>query len=91
MGEKPENKKRIGNVSGAEWHKHMENGEVIKSYSFQRSYKDREGKYQNSGFFGFADLLVLKQIIAEFIQEGRSEQNSVQAVKDTFVLDRVPF
>ena len=91
MGEKPENKKKIGNVSGAEWHKRMESGGVIKSYSFQRSYKDKEGKYQNTGFFGFTDLLALQQIISEFIQEERNEQNKTQMVKDAFSDDNVPF
>lgn len=80
-GTKPTNKWRAGNLQIDEWTntgKTTEGKEYsFKSYSVQRSYKDKEDKWQNTTLSGLrlTDLPKLTAIATEAYLEGIMKQN----------------
>jgi len=46
-------------VFAAIWRNKNEKGEAFYSATFERKYKDKEGKYQSAGNFSVSDLLLL--------------------------------
>jgi hypothetical protein len=58
---KPVAKISLFPVAAAIWHNEKD-GRSFYSVSFQRSYKDEKGKWQNSDSFGLTDLLLLAKV-----------------------------
>ena len=58
---KPAAKITLFPVSAAIWHNEKD-GNSFYSVSFQRSYKDDKGNWQNSDSFGPSDLLLLAKV-----------------------------
>ena len=59
----PIKKLKSGRVEGAVWEKEFD-GKKSYSFTFQKSYKDKEGKWQNTNFFTqneLADVINLAQ------------------------------
>lgn len=62
---KPVEEIRLGAVKAAIWKNIVDQGNnsrPIFNVSFQRLYRDAEGKWQSSGSFGRDDLLVLAKV-----------------------------
>lgn len=64
---KPTRSVRIGNVQIAEWSQTLQNGAVVFNYTFTKSYKDKDGNWQNGTSFSEADLCVLKELIGKML------------------------
>ena len=58
---KPAAKISMFPISAAIWHKEKD-GHSFYSVTFQRSYRDEKGNWQNSDSFGLADLLLLAKV-----------------------------
>lgn len=58
---KPAAKISIFPISAAIWHKEKD-GRSFYSVTFQRSYRDEKGNWQNSDSFGLGDLLLLAKV-----------------------------
>ena len=56
MSSKPSVKFRVGNMNAAVWKNEGDNGSFY-SVTLVRSYKDSDGKWQNSDGIGAGDLL----------------------------------
>ena len=54
----PVAKIRVGSVTASIWENNGENG-TRSSVTFQRSYKDKDGKWHNSDSYNIGDLLEL--------------------------------
>jgi len=52
----------IGSVSATEWETEYD-GKIKKSYSFQKSFKDKEGEWKNSFYFGVGDMPALLEVV----------------------------
>ena len=52
---------RIGNIKAALWKNQTESGERFNA-TFQRIYRDAEGKWHSTDSFGRDDLLVLAKV-----------------------------
>lgn len=58
---KPIQEVRIGNSKAAIWQNETDNG-LRFNVTFQRIYRDAEGKWQSTDSFGRDDLLVLAKV-----------------------------
>jgi hypothetical protein len=61
-GKKPAAKVTLYPVSAAIWRNASGTGEVFYSATFERSYKDPEGKYKSSDSFNSDHLLLLAKV-----------------------------
>ena len=62
---KPVEEIRLGTIKAAIWKNIVDNGNncrTVYNVTFQRLYRDREGKWQSSESFGRDELLVLTQL-----------------------------
>lgn len=59
---KPAAKVNLYPVSAAIFRNESQKGDVFYNVTFERSYKDDEGKYQSSSSFGPGDLLLLAKV-----------------------------
>ena len=59
---KPISKFQFGKVTGTVWENDYK-GEKSVSFSFQKSYKDKDGNWQNVGFFNKTDLRDLGYLV----------------------------
>lgn len=59
-GNKPTNRYTIFPITVTEWE-----NEGIKSYTISKSYKDKEGNWENTTTFSEADLCVVGKIISK--------------------------
>ncbi len=59
---KPASKVTLYPVSAAIWRNETQKGEAFYSATFERSYKDKDGKYQSSDSFNGSDLLLLAKV-----------------------------
>lgn len=62
---KPIEKYRVGSTSVTAW----KSKGGFKNYTFQRSYKDAEGKWQNTNNYNLQDLLCLGKIIKKITDQ----------------------
>jgi hypothetical protein len=58
----PASKVSLYPVSAAIWRNVNQKGGAFYSATFQRTYKDKEGKYQSSDSFNGSDLLLLAKV-----------------------------
>lgn len=66
---RPKKVLKIGNIEAAAWEKTTQDGKVFYSYSFQKSYKNAEGKWANTAFFNASDLPALAMLAASISQK----------------------
>jgi len=66
---KPIKNFKEGQVTLSVWQKDY-NGKPIYSYSYQKSYKDKQGQWQNTTFLNKTDLKDLSFLIDTVIQQG---------------------
>ena len=59
--QKPLQEVRIGNIKAALWKNETDNG-IRFNVTFQRIYRDGEGKWQSTDSFGRDDLLLLARV-----------------------------
>jgi len=59
---KPAAKLSLFPVSAAIWRNENQKGDVFYSVTFERSFKNDNGKWQSSGTFNAGDLLVLAKV-----------------------------
>jgi len=59
---KPASKVSLYPISCAIWRNENQKGEAFYSATFERTYKDKEGKYQSSDSFNAQDLLLLAKV-----------------------------
>lgn len=93
---RPSKVMKIGNVEVAAWEKTAEDGKVFYSYSFQKSYKTKDGKWANTAFFSVTDLPALSLLAATISQKNarivdmkaKAEEAETQAPADN---EDVPF
>jgi hypothetical protein len=69
MANQPFKKISFFGISAAVWE-----NEGRRSVSFQKSYKDKEGAWQNTGFFGVQDLPNLAAVCLKLANEDMSER-----------------
>lgn len=54
---------KLGGIEVAKWERKTEEGDTLCSFTFQRSYKNKDGKWENTAFFRPADLPILASMI----------------------------
>ena len=59
---KPAAKINLHPVSAAIWRNQNQKGESFYSVTFERRYKDDDGKWQNSSSFSASELLLLSKV-----------------------------
>ena len=75
---KPAAKVTVYPVSAAIWRNQTEKG-VLYSVTFQRSYKDDDGKWKNSDSYGKTELLIQEKVCQlAFAKVLELEQNDLQ-------------
>ena len=56
---RPISKYQLGTIECAVWAKQATDGRPYFQFSFQKTYKSKDGKYQHTSFFNKADLPLL--------------------------------
>lgn len=59
---KPAAKINLHPVSAAIWRNQNQKGDAFYSVTFERSYKDENGKWQSSSSFSVSELLLLSKV-----------------------------
>lgn len=83
---KPICKLSSGTIQAAVWENEFE-GKKSRSYSFQKSYKGKDGNWKNTTFFSQTDLLSLGNLCAKICTEkvkvwaGESKQEAMPEPK----------
>lgn len=55
---------KLGGIEIAKWEKPTQDGKILTSYSFQKSYKDKNSdEWKHTGFFNLSDLSILSSLI----------------------------
>lgn len=81
MGNQPEKKFRAGGVTATVWNNEIETKEgkqAYKSVSVSRSYKDKDGKWQETNSYRAADLAKLALVASkafEYISMGAEDES----------------
>jgi len=65
---KPVNTYRIGALSVSEWVNEFE-GKLLKSYTFQRTYKDAQDNWQHTTILREQDLLKLSILFQQIVSK----------------------
>ena len=84
----PVKKQAMFGVEGAYWQGQTTEGDTYFNYSFQKKYKDKDGKWQNTNFFSMLDLCKLLVVILKILLSGvkeyipQAQQNPKYAPKD---------
>lgn len=63
MANAPAYKATIGKITVTIWRNETQDGKVLHSTEFTRSYKDSEGNWQNGTSFNHQDLPVLAKLV----------------------------
>jgi hypothetical protein len=82
---KPAARVDIWPVSAAIWRNQMAEGKIFYSVTFQRSYRDRDGKVANSDSFDAGELLLLAKVADQAhtkIHELRAADRATQKQHD---------
>ena len=58
---------RVGNISCAVWESEFD-GNVVQSFTFSKSYKDKSGAWKNSNSFKGSELMLLITAAQEAIK-----------------------
>jgi hypothetical protein len=53
----------IGNVKVLEWTNTIGDGDIIKSYTCEKFYKDKNGQWKSTNSFNFSELQMLENLI----------------------------
>ena len=101
---RPSKHYKLMGIEAAQWNRVYDSGkEPIKNYTFQKSYKDKNGEWQKTTSFGVSDLPILASLILNIIGENvKSRWNEVDSnaneAKETLIegntvpqQDDVPF
>lgn len=78
----PVKKISLGSVRASIWENTTNEGETFHTVSFERSYKDKAGKWHNTSSYGAKDLLNLIRVAAQaeaFIQFPKVETDEKEA------------
>ena len=65
MAGQPEKRFNVGLVKATVWKNVSKAGDEFKTVSVNRSYKDKEGNWKNTGSFGVNDLDKLIQVLEQ--------------------------
>ena len=65
---------RAGGITISQWETFI-NDKPLSSFSIQRSYKDKEDKWQNTNFFRVHDLPKLIELLRDAYREGIGLEN----------------
>src|SRR5215467_3845364 len=78
----PSYKARFGRVEAAEWTREIEEGRIAYSVTLQRSYQDRDGKWQRTSSLDEGDLLPAAKALDDaysWIQKTRQQHRHEEA------------
>ncbi len=64
---KPAKTFSLGRVRASVWENSNKEGETFHTVSFERSYKDKDGKWHNAHSYGVKDLLSLIRVAAQAV------------------------
>lgn len=82
---KPNRTIQSGKVKMACWPSQNPKYDTV-SYSLQKSYKDKDGKYQNTGFFNTSELMdiinVCQTVLREKVKVFDNSDNTSQSEPD---------
>ena len=82
-GKQPATKVSMYPVSAAIWRNETKDGKAFYSVTFERSYKDADGKWQSSDSFNDGDLMLLAKVAdAAHTEVLKLRANDKQAQKD---------
>lgn len=98
-GNKPIKSYRLGNVEASVWpNQSPKDGSLYFSFNFQKSYKNKDGEWVQTGFFNkgdLADIAILAQkILCEEISPIEIKEKAAQAEAEVPAdksLEDVPF
>ena len=62
---KPAKTFSLGRVRASVWENSNKEGEAFHNISFERSYKDKDGKWHNTNSYGVKDLFSLIRVAAQ--------------------------
>ncbi len=82
--QKPARRIRLMNIEAAEWVRTY-NDKPIKSYTFQKSYKDKDDNWQHTSSFGIGDLPILASLVLCIVGQNVKNQLLDGQVKETKV------
>lgn len=54
---------KLGGIEVAKWERKDDEGKTFCSFTFQRSYKNKDDKWENTAFFRSTDLPVLASML----------------------------
>ena len=60
---RPSNVLKLFGVEIAKWEKQTDDGKTLVSFSFQKTYKDKNDQWQHTTFFKLSDLPILATLI----------------------------
>lgn len=64
MAEKPTKVMKIGGLEISKWEKKTDDGKTFTSFSFQKSYKDKNtDEWKHTAYFNLSDLPILASLI----------------------------
>ena len=89
---RPVYKYQLGTIECAVWAKQASDGKPYFQFSFQKTYKTKDGKYQHTTFFNKSDLAALAMLCERAcLQEIAKQAVESRAAQDTPIEEDVPF
>ena len=91
MAERPVYKYQLGMLECAVWAKQTNEGKPYFQFSFQKTYKDKDGNFQHTSFFNKSDLAGLSMLCERACLQEIAKQAIDYTETETKAEKDVPF